>query len=126
MMRNMRGESTSVRVARIKAACVAQLVNVIRAHHDGNRGRCWRQPIFYPFQHAARWARGSVLDMRLTCGTFVAGDGEHFPDLVSTAYWPRTEGALPCFASTGISTTPSIPRSICAASNSAASSKATS
>ena len=73
------------RCDRVKAACVAQLVNVIGLIMTETGGRAWRQPIFYPFQHARAWARGTVLDMRLTCGTFAAGDGERFPDLVSAA-----------------------------------------
>jgi len=73
------------RCNRVKAACVAQLVNVIGLIMTETGGRAWRQPIFYPFQHAACWARGTVLDMRLTCGTFAASDGERFPDIVSSA-----------------------------------------
>jgi alpha-L-arabinofuranosidase len=73
------------RCDRVKTACVAQLVNVIGLIRTETGGRAWRQPIFYPFQHAARWARGTVLDMRMTCGTFPAGDGELFPDIVSAA-----------------------------------------
>jgi alpha-L-arabinofuranosidase len=73
------------RCDRVKIACVAQLVNVIGLIMTETGGRAWRQPIFYPFQHAARWARGTVLDMRLTCGSFSASDGELFPEIVSAA-----------------------------------------
>ena len=61
------------------------------------RLRAWRQPTFYPFQHAAQWARGTVLDMRLTCGTFVAGEGELFPDIVSAAVLAEDEKTLVLF-----------------------------
>ena len=44
-----------------------------------------------------RWARGTVLDMRLTCGTFAAGDGERFPDLVSAAVLAEDGNSLALF-----------------------------
>jgi alpha-N-arabinofuranosidase len=76
---------------------VAQLVNVIGLIMTETGGRAWRQPIFYPFQHAARWARGTVLDMRLTCGTFAASNGERFPDIVSAAVLAEDGGSLALF-----------------------------
>jgi alpha-N-arabinofuranosidase len=84
------------RCDRVKVACVAQLVNVIGLIMTETGGRAWRQPIFYPFQHAARWARGTVLDMRLTCGSFVAG-GERYSDLVSAAVLAEDEKSLALF-----------------------------
>ena len=85
------------RCNRVKAACVAQLVNVIGLIMTETGGRAWRQPIFYPFQHAARWTRGTVLDMRLTCGTFSASDGELFPDIVSSAVLAEDGNSLALF-----------------------------
>jgi alpha-N-arabinofuranosidase len=85
------------RCDRVKAACVAQLVNVIGLIMTETGGPAWRQPIFYPFQHAARWARGTVLDMRMTCETFAAGDGERFPDIVSAAVLAEDENSLALF-----------------------------
>src|SRR3954463_4806392 len=85
------------RCNRVKAACVAQLVNVIGLIMTETGGRAWRQPIFYPFQHAARWARGTVLDMRLTCGTFAASDGERYPDIVSATVLAEDGNSLALF-----------------------------
>ena len=85
------------RCDRVKAACVAQLVNVIGLIMTETGGRAWRQTIFFPFQHATRWARGTVLDMRLTCGTFAAGDGERFPDIVSAAVLAEDGKSLALF-----------------------------
>jgi len=82
------------RCNRVKAACVAQLVNVIGLIMTETGGRAWRQPIFYPFQHAARWARGTVLDVRQTCGTFAASEGELFPDIVSSAVLSEDDKSL--------------------------------
>jgi alpha-L-arabinofuranosidase len=85
------------RCDRVKAACVAQLVNVIGLIMTETGGRAWRQPIFYPFQHASQWARGTVLDMRLICGTFAASNGERFPDIVSTAVLAEDGQSLALF-----------------------------
>jgi alpha-N-arabinofuranosidase len=52
---------------------------------NSDRWRAWRQPIFFPFQHAAKWGRGTVLDGRLACDTFETTYGERFPDIVSAA-----------------------------------------
>jgi alpha-N-arabinofuranosidase len=46
---------------RVRVACQAQLVNVIAPIRAEPGGPSWRQTTFYPFAHAARHARGTVL-----------------------------------------------------------------
>jgi alpha-L-arabinofuranosidase len=46
---------------RVKAACLAQLVNVIAPIMTEPGGPAWRQTIFFPFAITARLARGTVL-----------------------------------------------------------------
>ncbi|HEY6451350.1 MAG TPA: alpha-N-arabinofuranosidase [Steroidobacteraceae bacterium] len=46
---------------RVKAACLAQLVNVIGAIMTEAGGPAWRQTIYYPFSQASRFGHGSVL-----------------------------------------------------------------
>ena len=46
---------------RVKMACLAQLVNVIAPIRTENGGPAWRQTSYFPFQHAARYGRGTVL-----------------------------------------------------------------
>lgn len=47
---------------RVKMACLAQLVNVIAPiMTEPGGGKAWRQTIFYPFLHASKYARGTVL-----------------------------------------------------------------
>src|SRR5215217_4056544 len=46
---------------RVKAACLAQLVNVIAPITTEPGGPAWRQTIFFPFAITARLARGTVL-----------------------------------------------------------------
>ena len=43
---------------RVKAACIAQLVNVIGPIMTETGGAAWRQTIFHPFAQASRYARG--------------------------------------------------------------------
>lgn len=46
---------------RVTVACLAQLVNAIAPIRTEPDGPSWRQTTFYPFAHAARFARGQVL-----------------------------------------------------------------
>jgi alpha-N-arabinofuranosidase len=46
---------------RVRIACLAQLVNVLPAIRTVDGGPAWRQTIFYPLLHAARFGRGTVL-----------------------------------------------------------------
>ena len=48
-------------VDRVKAACLAQLVNVIGPIMTRKGGPAWRQTIFYPFAQASRYGRGETL-----------------------------------------------------------------
>src|SRR5205823_13950343 len=46
---------------RVKAACLAQLVNAIAPIMTETGGRAWRQTIFHPFAQMSRFGRGRVL-----------------------------------------------------------------
>lgn len=47
---------------RVKIACLAQLVNVIAPIMTEKDGKgAWKQTIFYPFMHASKYGRGTVL-----------------------------------------------------------------
>jgi len=47
---------------RVKMACLAQLVNVIAPIMTVNGGVAWKQTIFYPYLHASKYGRGTVLN----------------------------------------------------------------
>ena len=49
---------------RVKAACLAQLVNVIAPIMTETGGPAWRQTIFHPFAHISNFGRGRVLRAR--------------------------------------------------------------
>jgi alpha-L-arabinofuranosidase len=61
---------------RVDVACVAQLVNVIAPIRADPGSAAWRQPTFYPFALAARYARGDVLRVHQACDTYPPAHGE--------------------------------------------------
>jgi alpha-L-arabinofuranosidase len=65
---------------RVKAACLAQLVNVIAPIFAEPGGAAWRQTIFHPFKLVAQHARGTVLQTKIQsthCETKTAGPIDH-------------------------------------------------
>src|SRR5262249_53320 len=55
---------------RVKAACLAQLVNVIAPIMTETGGPAWRQTIFWPFAQMSRLGRGSVLTAKVVSHTY--------------------------------------------------------
>src|SRR4051794_40932493 len=70
---------------RVRIGCLAQLVNVIPPIRTLNGGPAWRQTSFYPFMHAARFGRGTVLRLAPDAPVYaVEGEGD-VPVLEATA-----------------------------------------
>jgi len=63
---------------RVKIACLAQLVNVIAPIMTEDGGPAWRQTIFYPFMHAAKYGHGTALTPILDCPTY---DSEEYKNV---------------------------------------------
>jgi alpha-N-arabinofuranosidase len=55
---------------RVKAACLAQLVNVIGAIFTEPGGPAWRQTIFHPFKLVTQHAHGTVLQTKIESARF--------------------------------------------------------
>jgi len=55
---------------RVKAACLAQLVNVIGAIYAEPNGPAWRQTIFHPFKLASQYGQGTVLRSNIQSGSY--------------------------------------------------------
>jgi alpha-N-arabinofuranosidase len=55
---------------RVKAACLAQLVNAIAPIMTETGGPAWRQTIFYPFAHMSNLGRGRVLRTEVDSPTY--------------------------------------------------------
>ena len=75
---------------RVRVACLAQLVNVI-APIVTNATGLLRQTIFYPYAWALRYARGTVLDVRVESETYT---DTPFVDIVATLDTPSGRAAL--------------------------------
>ena len=57
---------------RVKAACLAQLVNVIAPIMTETGGPAWRQTIFWPFAQWSHYGRGRVLRAEVDSPTYEA------------------------------------------------------
>ena len=57
---------------RVKAACLAQLVNVIAPIMTETGGPAWRQTIFWPFAQWSNHGRGRVLRATVDCPSYDA------------------------------------------------------
>jgi alpha-N-arabinofuranosidase len=83
---------------RVRIGCLAQLVNVIPPIRTLDGGPAWRQSSFFPFMHASRFARGTVLRLEPDAPTY-AVDGEGAVSaLEATAVLDEAGGALTLFA----------------------------
>jgi alpha-L-arabinofuranosidase len=61
---------------RVRMACLAQLVNVLPPIRTLDGGPAWRQTTYFPFRHAARYGRGTVLRVEPDAPAYdVAGEG---------------------------------------------------
>lgn len=55
---------------RVKIACIAQLVNVIAPIRAEKGGPAWRQTIYYPYQFASLYGRGTALNIAVESATY--------------------------------------------------------
>jgi alpha-N-arabinofuranosidase len=83
---------------RVKIACLAQLVNVIPPMRTLDGGPAWRQTSFYPFMHAARYGRGTVLRTEPDVAGYDAPGEGPVPALEATAILESGGGALTVLA----------------------------
>ncbi len=83
---------------RVKIACLAQLVNVIAPIITENKGRIYRQTIFYPFKHASLYGRGTVLETIVNCPVYDTREYEDIPVMDSIAVMNQEIGELTIFA----------------------------
>jgi alpha-N-arabinofuranosidase len=65
---------------RVKLACLAQLINVIAPIMTNGNG-LFRQPIFYPYNWALQYARGSVLEILVESPLYEVSGMGHVPYL---------------------------------------------
>jgi alpha-N-arabinofuranosidase len=83
---------------RVKIACLAQLVNVIAPIMTENGGAAWRQTIYYPFMHASRFGRGTVLNSVISSEKYDSKDFTDVPYLDAVSVLSDDESELTIFA----------------------------
>ena len=83
---------------RVKAACLAQLVNVIGAIMTEEGGPAWRQTIFHPFAQASRFGRGNVLRSRIETESFQATASQKLDNLLASVLHDEEAGRITLFA----------------------------
>ncbi|MBP1913432.1 alpha-N-arabinofuranosidase [Lederbergia galactosidilytica] len=83
---------------RVKIACMAQLVNVIAPIMTENGGSAWKQTIFYPYMHASKYGRGTVLNPIVSSPKYDSKDFTDVPVLDTTAVYNEEEEELTIFA----------------------------
>jgi alpha-N-arabinofuranosidase len=82
---------------RVKAACIAQLVNVIGPIMTETAGPAWRQTIFHPFAQASRYAYGEVLRAKVECDTFSTDTHERVPSILCSVVCDSETGSVVVF-----------------------------
>ena len=83
---------------RVAIACLAQLVNAIAPIRTEPGGRSWRQTTFYPFAHAARFARGRVLRVDVRAPTYPTEKYGEAPIVHAVATHDEERGEVTVFA----------------------------
>ena len=66
---------------RVKVACIAQLVNVIAPIMTQTGGPAWRQTIYYPYQYASIYGRGTALSVSVDVPAYDAAVADDVPYL---------------------------------------------
>src|ERR1700691_579447 len=82
--------------ARVKLACLAQLVNVI-APIMTNADGFFRQTIYYPYSWALQFARGSILDLLVESSTYEVSGLDPVAHLDIAGSLDRSDGKLSLF-----------------------------
>jgi alpha-L-arabinofuranosidase len=83
---------------RVKAACLAQLVNVIGAIMTESGGPAWRQTIFHPFSQASQFGHGNVLRAQVQTAGYATGTHPHLDYLLATVLYDEKSGRATVFA----------------------------
>ena len=82
----------------VRIACIAQLVNVIAPIMTAPGGPAWKQTIYYPFQFASRYGRGTALQLDVDCPEYDADIAAGVSYLDIAGVHDDDAGALSFFA----------------------------
>jgi alpha-N-arabinofuranosidase len=82
---------------RVKAACLAQLVNVIGPIMTETGGPAWRQTIFHPFAQASKFGHGNVLRTNIETEGYSIGSRATVPYILPSVVHDEASGAATLF-----------------------------
>jgi len=82
---------------RVKIACIAQLVNVIAPIRAERGGPAWRQTIYYPYQYASLYGRGTALNVSIDGPTYDCDAAHDVNYLDLAAVHDKKNGRLTLF-----------------------------
>jgi alpha-N-arabinofuranosidase len=82
---------------RVKAASLAQLVNVIAPIMTEPGGPAWRQTTFHPFALASQLAHGVALELKLDCPTYPTAAYGDIPAVDAVATHEHEDGSTAIF-----------------------------
>ena len=83
---------------RVKIACLAQLVNVIAPVMTEPDGCAWRQTIYYPFLHASKYGRGTVLELLTDSPSHQTKEHGEVSDIAAVSVFNEEKEELTIFA----------------------------
>jgi alpha-L-arabinofuranosidase len=83
---------------RVKAACLAQLVNVIGAIMTESGGPAWRQTIFHPFSQASQFGHGNVLRTQVQTDGYATDGHPRLDYLLASVLHDEKSGRVTVFA----------------------------
>ncbi|ESQ93492.1 alpha-N-arabinofuranosidase [Asticcacaulis sp. AC460] len=86
------------RADRVKAACLAQLVNVIGPIFTETGGPAWRQTIFHPIADCTRNGHGEILKLKVDSTTFTTKAHGEVPHLIACGVFNPETGQVSLFA----------------------------
>lgn len=83
---------------RVKAACIAQLVNVIGPIMTETGGPAWRQTVFHPFAQASKYSRGEVLRTSVETTSYSTATHPQVSHLLTSVMHDRESGTVTLLA----------------------------
>lgn len=83
---------------RVKSACLSMLVNAMAPIRAERGGIVWRQTTFYPFAMTSRWARGTALEVKVSCESYDTKEHGAVPLVDATATYDAETGQYAVFA----------------------------
>ncbi|MFV0360068.1 alpha-N-arabinofuranosidase [Tropicimonas sp.] len=83
---------------RVRIACIAQLVNIIAPIRAEKGGKAWATTIYYPYQFASLYGRGTAMNVSVDCPRYDEEVAQDVPYLDIAAVLAKDGKSLTVFA----------------------------